>query len=787
MRASAPARIRSASACAREADATALSRRRRRRRCAVARRRRGGDRALSRASAASTVVVDSTCSATRRSTYPTRRSGSLRAREARRGRSLARSPAPRTLVAARRSRRLGDARRLARALRTTPGVMRVVSTLAVPRRRRRRRRRARARAVDGARYLRAPRRGLAAHDAARSSRCRSPSGATRSASSASCARCGVLWSKLLAAAGVPTLRRALVHAVCSSRTLSRARSVGEHAARHDPGVRRGARRRRPRHADARSTRRSVRRSALGAPRRAQHRRSCCARRAISAAWSTRPAARTTSRRCTDALAREAWTPLSRHRARRRHRRARSPSGTLRARLDASWRARQRALAKRKDADRSASREFANLDEKLPAVARTPARRRAGPRPGSRCGHRDAEALRGAAHARRRIGRPLPTVALVDARAPRPSIARARRLRGGVLRASAACARAKSPSRAMPTVACICGSDERYATEAAERARAQGRRLPQASPRRPARRARGVLRERASTASSSWAATSSPSSTELLAVRRDADCPTAPYLDFDAIGDAASRGRARRRSTGWDTPEGIPHRALYTAADLAGVAHLGTFPGFAPFVRGPYPTMYVQQPWTVRQYAGFSTAEDSNAFYRRNLAAGQMGLSIAFDLATHRGYDSDHPRVRRRRRHGGRRHRLHPRHAHPVRRHPARQDERVDDDERRRAADPGALHRRRRGAGRAAREALGHDPERHPQRVHGAEHVHLSARALDADRRRHLRVHVAEDAEVQLDLDLRLSHAGGRRDRRPRARLHARRRPRVRAHRHRRRA
>jgi methylmalonyl-CoA mutase len=95
---------------------------------------------------------------------------------------------------------------------------------------------------------------------------------------------------------------------------------------------------------------------------------------------------------------------------------------------------------------------------------------------------------------------------------------------------------------------------------------------------------------------------------------------------------------------WDTPEQIPVRPLYTAADLAGVDHLETMPGLPPFIRGPYPTMYVLRPWTVRQYAGFSTAKDSNAFYRRNLAAGQMGLSIAFDLATHRGYDSDHPRV-----------------------------------------------------------------------------------------------------------------------------------------------
>ncbi len=98
------------------------------------------------------------------------------------------------------------------------------------------------------------------------------------------------------------------------------------------------------------------------------------------------------------------------------------------------------------------------------------------------------------------------------------------------------------------------------------------------------------------------------------------------------------------STLWETPEGIPIQSMYTAKDLADVQHLSTYPGLPPFVRGPYPTMYTQQPWTIRQYAGFSTAEASNAFYRRNLAAGQKGLSIAFDLATHRGYDSDHPRV-----------------------------------------------------------------------------------------------------------------------------------------------
>lgn len=95
---------------------------------------------------------------------------------------------------------------------------------------------------------------------------------------------------------------------------------------------------------------------------------------------------------------------------------------------------------------------------------------------------------------------------------------------------------------------------------------------------------------------------------------------------------------------WHTPEGIDVKPLYTADDLADVDFLHTFPGVAPFLRGPYPTMYTTQPWTIRQYAGFSTAEESNAFYRRNLAAGQKGLSVAFDLATHRGYDSDHPRV-----------------------------------------------------------------------------------------------------------------------------------------------
>ena len=114
-------------------------------------------------------------------------------------------------------------------------------------------------------------------------------------------------------------------------------------------------------------------------------------------------------------------------------------------------------------------------------------------------------------------------------------------------------------------------------------------------------------------------------------------------DWQALADKEGRGRTHAELI-WQTPEGIPVKPLYTAADLDGIAHLGSLPGFAPFAGGPRATMYAGRPWTVRQYAGFSTAEESNAFYRKNLAAGQTGLSVAFDLATHRGYDSDHPRV-----------------------------------------------------------------------------------------------------------------------------------------------
>ena len=229
---------------------------------------------------------------------------------------------------------------------------------------------------------------------------------------------------------------------------------------------------------------------------------------------------------------------------------------------------------------------------------------------------------------------------------------------------------------------------------------------------------------------------------------------------------------------WTTPEGLDVKCAYGPEDMEGIDFLNTWPGVAPYLRGPYPTMYTTQPWTIRQYAGFSTAEDSNAFYRRNLAAGQMGLSIAFDLATHRGYDSDHPRV-----------------AGDVGMAGVAIDSIYD---MRTLFDGIPLDKMTvsmtmNGAvlpimalyivageeqGVSAGKARGHHPERHPQRVHGAQHLHLSAGGVDADRLRHLQLHLREDAEVQFDLDFRLSHAGSRGDGRSRTRLYAGRRARI---------
>src|SRR5690625_3563645 len=118
-------------------------------------------------------------------------------------------------------------------------------------------------------------------------------------------------------------------------------------------------------------------------------------------------------------------------------------------------------------------------------------------------------------------------------------------------------------------------------------------------------------------------------------------PDFSKIDFQSPSTAESKGSSDNM---WETPEQIPVKPRFDASDSRGLEHLDYAAGLPPFLRGPYATMYTVRPWTIRQYAGFSTAEESNAFYRRNLAQGQKGLSVAFDLATHRGYDSDHPRV-----------------------------------------------------------------------------------------------------------------------------------------------
>jgi methylmalonyl-CoA mutase cobalamin-binding domain/chain len=117
-------------------------------------------------------------------------------------------------------------------------------------------------------------------------------------------------------------------------------------------------------------------------------------------------------------------------------------------------------------------------------------------------------------------------------------------------------------------------------------------------------------------------------------------------DLDRWSELAQRELRGESPDGlvWTTPDGLRIKPFYSAADLEALEWTDTLPGAPPFLRGPRATMYANRPWTIRQYAGYSTAEESNAFYRRNLAAGQKGLSVAFDLATHRGYDSDHPRV-----------------------------------------------------------------------------------------------------------------------------------------------
>ena len=216
-------------------------------------------------------------------------------------------------------------------------------------------------------------------------------------------------------------------------------------------------------------------------------------------------------------------------------------------------------------------------------------------------------------------------------------------------------------------------------------------------------------------------------------------------DFSTIAwDPAPAARPAPETLGgapWLTPEGIAVKPVYGPADLDGLDFLDTYPGIAPYLRGPYPTMYVDP---ALDRAPIRRLLDGRGFQRllppqpRGRPEGPVGRVRSRDPSRLRLRPSAR---RRRRRHGRRRDRLDLRHAHAVLRHPARPDERVDDHERRGAAGHGALHRRGRGTGRAAGEARRHDPERHPQRVHGAQHLHLSARRLDAHHLRHLRLHL----------------------------------------------
>jgi methylmalonyl-CoA mutase len=236
---------------------------------------------------------------------------------------------------------------------------------------------------------------------------------------------------------------------------------------------------------------------------------------------------------------------------------------------------------------------------------------------------------------------------------------------------------------------------------------------------------------------------------------------------------------------WDTMEKIPVKPLYTEDDIEGMEHLKYQAGIAPFLRGPYATMYCFQPWTIRQYAGFSTAEESNAFYRRNLAAGQKGLSVAFDLATHRGYDSDHERV-----------------VGDVGKAGVAIDSILDmkvlfDSI---PLDKVSVSMTMNGAvlpilafyivtaleQGATLDQLAGTIQNDILKEYMVRNTYIyPPESLDEDHRRHLRVHLAEDAEVQLDFHLRLSHAGSRRHRRPRNGLHPRRWLGIPPHRHRR--
>ena len=199
-------------------------------------------------------------------------------------------------------------------------------------------------------------------------------------------------------------------------------------------------------------------------------------------------------------------------------------------------------------------------------------------------------------------------------------------------------------------------------------------------------------------------------------------PNFKNIDIKNAGFAATNAAEWAKANGieanWKTPEHIEVKPVYTKEDLEGMEHLNYASGLPPYLRGPYSGMYAIRPWTIRQYAGFSTAEESNAFYRRNLASGQKGLSVAFDLPTHRGYDADHERVVGdvgkagidlfARRYEG-----------FVRRYPFEQNVCIHDDERSRVAYPCFLYQCRVGTRRETRRDGRNDSERYFERIYGA--------------------------------------------------------------------
>ena len=260
--------------------------------------------------------------------------------------------------------------------------------------------------------------------------------------------------------------------------------------------------------------------------------------------------------------------------------------------------------------------------------------------------------------------------------------------------------------------------------------------------------------------------------------------TAMKPDFSKIDFAPARHGAPVPAAGgaWLTNEGIAVKPYYTAADLAAMEHLA--------LRRRASALPARAVLDDVRHAAVDHPPIRRLLHRRGVQRLLPAQSRGRAEGPFRGLRSGHaprlrfrpPARRRRRRQGRRGHRLGRGHEDPLRRHPARPDVRLDDHERGRAARDGVLHRRRRGAGRPAGKLDGHHPERHPQGVHGPQHLHLPARALDAHHRRHLPLLVGAHAEVQLHLDLRLPHAGSGRHGGPRAGLHAGRRPRIPAHR-----